>query len=96
MTLNIKSFIQGLLIAALLLSLAACDAFDPYGEKFNAISIGKSRTEVIAALGEPDSVANIDWPLVKIEQLAWHSRINGRVYTVITVLDRVAGKTVIQ
>lgn len=96
MTLINKSLIQGLFIAALLLSLAACDAFDPYPEKFNAIGVGKSRAEVIAALGEPDSVANIEWPLIKIEQLAWHSRINGRVYTVITVLDRVTGKTVIQ
>jgi hypothetical protein len=93
--LNAK-FLNRLLVGTIIAALSACSAFDLYGEKFKTIAIGNSTVSVIATLGEPDFISSIEWPLIKIEQLAWRSRISGRVYTVVTVLDRVAGKTIIQ
>lgn len=93
--LNAK-FLNHLFAGAIIVALSACSAFDSYAEKFKTIAIGSSTVGVIATLGEPDSIASIEWPLIKIEQLAWRSHISGRVYTVVTVLDRVAGKTIIQ
>lgn len=92
------AFLCSLLIAGMIVALSSCTPVDLYGEKFNAIAIGDSRASVIATLGEPDSLASIEGPLViKFEQLAWRSRLwSGRVYTIVTVLDRVAGKTIIQ
>jgi hypothetical protein len=85
-----------LLVAGMIVVLFACDSLDSNTEKFNAISIGDSRESVIAALGEPDSLASIEMPIMKLEQMAWHSSSSGRVYTVFSVLDRVVGKTIIQ
>jgi len=90
------AFLYSLLMAGMIVALPSCSPIDLYGEKFNAIAIGDSRASVIATLGEPDFLASIEGPLVKFEQLAWRSRLSGRVYTIVTVLDRVAGKTIIQ
>ncbi len=85
-----------LLAAVMIVALSACDSLDRYAEKFKAVAIGDSSASVIEALGTPDSLTSIEVPLFKAEQLAWRSRANGRVYTIVTVVDRVAGKTVIQ
>lgn len=97
MTPNHKApLLKRVFAVAVFAALIACNSFDLYAEKFDTISIGNSSASVIAILGTPDSIDSIEGPLIKFEQMAWRSRISGRVYTIVTVLDRVAGKTIIQ
>ncbi len=89
--------IKKTLAAATILAVTACNSLDPYAEKWPLIAIADTRSRAIEVMGAaPSTVNGIEIPLVRVEQLAWKSPANQRVYIITTVMDRVAAKTVVQ
>lgn len=80
---------------AFAMTLQGCSAPDPYAEQWQRVQIGDSRADAVKALGMPSAVNALEVPLVKFEQLAWRSPLDGRLYLMVTVLDRVAAKSII-
>ncbi len=78
-----------------LLALNACDRTDGYAEKFMRVEIGDTKARAVEIMGEPTSQNRVETPLVAIEDLAWRSRVSGRVYMIHTILNRVVTKSVI-
>ncbi len=89
---------HGLLLAVVVLaSLAGCNLLDPYSDKFVQVAIGDSRARLVSVMGSPPaSVSSVELPLVQVEQLAWRSRTNARVYLSHVFMGRVVSKIVIE
>lgn len=85
-----------MITVAVLMTLAGCNNFDPYAERFGNVQVGDSRERVVQVMGEPSAVNSIEVPLVRAEQLTWKSPANARVYTVRLAMDRVATKSITQ
>lgn len=83
-------------IVAFALTLGACNSMDSIADRFDKVSIGDSRSSVIAALGSPSSANTLEVPMVRLDSMAWKSQANGKVYLVLVALDRVVAKTAIQ
>ncbi len=91
-----KKTLAGLLVV---LSMTACNQtveLDKYAKPFQLqVSIGDHRSQVILAMGQPDSVQSLEVPLVKMETMTWKSYAGGHVYIVHVAMGRVVAKTVI-
>ena len=88
--------IKKTLAAVTIFAVTACNSLDPYVEAWPLIAIADTRSRAIEIMGEPSSVNGLEIPLVRVEQLAWKSPANQRVYMITIILDRVAAKTVVQ
>lgn len=84
------------LFLAALLTLSGCGGLDGYADAFARVEIGDTTDRAIEILGEPSTRQRVEIPLVTLEDLAWRSRLSGRVYMVHTVLGRVVTKSVIE
>jgi hypothetical protein len=72
-----------------------CSYIDPYAAKWDAIKVGDSRSIAVEALGSPSVVNSVELSVLKAEQLAWRAPLGGRTYIMVTAMDRVVAKSVI-
>ena len=86
------------LTAALTLpfALGACNALDPYADKFDRVAVGDSRASVVSAMGQPSASSSLQMPLVSLDGMTWRAPVGGKLYLVLIAMDHVVAKSAIQ
>ena len=85
-------------VSALALSfgLGACNALDPYADKFEHVSVGDTRASVLSTMGTPSNANSLQLPMISVDSLAWRAPTNNKLYLILIAMDRVVAKSAIQ